>query len=113
MLMFFRNGDPKISVKMTETKETNPRPINSGDPHLRVDERLAEVSLEADVQFGLWRGDIGTKLEESGFWATTAIVGSSPPIRNARIAHEGRTDHQDDGPGHHRGEDSLEDPRRH
>lgn len=33
MLIFFRNGDPNISVKIMLTKDRNPRPINSGDPH--------------------------------------------------------------------------------
>lgn len=34
MEMFFKNGEPKSSVKMIETKDRNPRPINSGEPHL-------------------------------------------------------------------------------
>ena len=32
--MFFRNGDPKSSVRMIETNDRNPSPMNSGDPHL-------------------------------------------------------------------------------
>ena len=28
ILTFFKNGEPKISVKMMETKDRNPRPIN-------------------------------------------------------------------------------------
>ena len=34
ILIFFMNGDPKISVNMMETKDRKPRPMNSGDPHL-------------------------------------------------------------------------------
>jgi len=32
ILIFFKNGEPKISVRMMETKDRNPKPINSGDP---------------------------------------------------------------------------------
>lgn len=35
MLIFFMNGDPKSSVRMMETKDKNPSPMNSGEPHLR------------------------------------------------------------------------------
>jgi hypothetical protein len=35
MLMFFKNGDPKSSVKMMLTNDRNPSPINSGDAHGR------------------------------------------------------------------------------
>ena len=28
ILIFFKNGEPKISVKMIETKDRNPRPMN-------------------------------------------------------------------------------------
>jgi len=74
ILMFLRNGDPKISVKMIETKETNPRPMNSGDPHLQDCERQVGLSVNADIQFRFRRGDIRAKLEESGLWATAAIA---------------------------------------
>jgi hypothetical protein len=33
ILIFFMNGEPKISVKIMETKDRNPRPMNWGDPH--------------------------------------------------------------------------------
>jgi len=82
MLMFLRNGDPKISVKMIETKDTNPRPMNSGDPHLQDCERSIRLCLDADIQFSIGRGDIRTKLEESGLWAAVASVGPSSPIWN-------------------------------
>lgn len=108
MLMFFRNGDPKTSVKMIETKETNPRPMNSGDPHLRDCEGLTVMIVEADTQFRFWRGDIWTKLEKTRLWTTAAIVGSSSPIWNARSADEGSTNHQDDGSGDHWREYPLE-----
>jgi hypothetical protein len=35
ILMFLRKGDPKISVRMIEMNDRNPRPMNSGDPHGR------------------------------------------------------------------------------
>ena len=34
MLAFFRKGEPKSSVRMMVTNERNPRPMNSGEPHL-------------------------------------------------------------------------------
>ena len=37
ILMFFKNGDPKSSVRMMLTKERKPRPMNSGEPHLLTD----------------------------------------------------------------------------
>ena len=63
---------------------------------------------EGDTQFRFWRGDIGTKLEESGFWTSAATVGSSTPIRNARSADEGSANHQDDGSSYHWREYALE-----
>lgn len=36
MLIFLRNGEPNISVRMMVTKDRNPRPINSGEPQLKV-----------------------------------------------------------------------------
>ena len=80
MLIFLRNGDPKTSVKMIEMKETNPRPMNSGDPHLRDCERLAASDPNADAQFRFRRGDIRAKLEESGCWTATATVRPPSPI---------------------------------
>ena len=109
MLMFLRNGDPKTSVKMIEMKETNPRPMNSGDPHLQGYERPIGLDLEVSIQFRFRCGDVRTQLEESGRWATLAIVGPSSPIWDTRRADEGGTNHQDDGSGHHRREYSLED----
>lgn len=82
MLMFLRNGDPKISVKMIDMKETNPRPMNSGDPHLQNCEWSIWPSLDTGVQFGFRYGDIRTKLEESGRWAVAAVVGPPSPIWN-------------------------------
>jgi hypothetical protein len=35
ILIFFKNGEPKISVSMMETKDKNPKPMNSGDPQLK------------------------------------------------------------------------------
>ena len=32
MLIFFRKGDPNISVRIMLTNDRNPRPMNSGDP---------------------------------------------------------------------------------
>jgi hypothetical protein len=74
MLVFFRNGDPNISVKMIEMKETNPRPMNSGDPHLQDREWWVGMLIEADAQPRLRGGDIRTQLEESCFWTTAATV---------------------------------------
>ena len=34
ILMFLRKGEPKSSVRMIVTNDRNPRPINSGEPHL-------------------------------------------------------------------------------
>jgi len=99
--MLLRNGDPKISVRMIETKETNPRPINSGDPHLQYCERPIGFGLDAEIQFGFRRGDVGTKLEETSLWATPASVGPSSPVRNTRLAYERGTNNQDDGSRHH------------
>ena len=101
ILMFFRNGDPKISVKIIETKETNPRPMNSGDPHLEDRERSIRSGLDEEIQFGFRRGDIRTKLEETSPWASPTVVGPSSPIWNTRLADEGNTNHQNDGSGHH------------
>lgn len=42
MLMFFKNGDPNSSVRMMLTKDRNPRPMNSGDPHLSRDVSFTE-----------------------------------------------------------------------
>ena len=35
ILIFFKNGDPKSSVSTIDMNDKNPRPINSGEPHLR------------------------------------------------------------------------------
>lgn len=37
ILIFFRNGDPKSSVRIMLTKDRKPRPMNSGEPHLLTD----------------------------------------------------------------------------
>jgi hypothetical protein len=34
ILIFFKNGDPNISVSEMEINDRNPNPMNSGDPHL-------------------------------------------------------------------------------
>lgn len=34
ILAFFKNGEPNSSVIMMVTNERNPRPMNSGEPHL-------------------------------------------------------------------------------
>ena len=41
ILMFFMKGEPKISVRMIVANERNPRPMNSGEPHLHLVERTA------------------------------------------------------------------------
>jgi hypothetical protein len=41
MEIFLRNGEPNISVRMMDTKERNPRPMNSGEPHGKG--RLAKI----------------------------------------------------------------------
>jgi hypothetical protein len=49
ILIFFRNGEPNISVMIIVIKERNPRPINSGEPHLndRSVPRTMSVKEEA------------------------------------------------------------------
>lgn len=34
MLMFFKNGEPNISVMTMLMNDRKPRPMNSGEPHL-------------------------------------------------------------------------------
>lgn len=34
ILIFFRNGEPNISVSIIAANDRNPRPMNSGEPHL-------------------------------------------------------------------------------
>ena len=76
-------------------------------------ERSIGLVLNIEIQFGFRRGDIGTKLEETGLWATLASVGPSSPIWDTRLADERGSDHQDDGSSYHWREYPLEDLRRH
>ena len=53
ILIFLRKGEPKSSVRMIVANDRNPRPINSGEPHLRK----IEWSGMVFILVGLTAGD--------------------------------------------------------
>jgi hypothetical protein len=58
ILIFFINGEPKISVRIIETKDRNPMPMNSGDPQLKrttsaqISEALILRKIHTEVGVG-------------------------------------------------------------
>lgn len=81
ILIFFRNGDPNSSVSMIDMKDRKPRPINSGEPHLKeyfVSERYS--CREANERKGPWRTDIRTECKEAIRWSASTRTRATSPV---------------------------------
>ena len=67
ILAFFKNGEPNSSVIMMVTNERKPRPINSGEPHLRDEIRnLSTTPKRLGVSHGRACLDVVVGHRESG-----------------------------------------------
>lgn len=83
ILAFFRNGEPNNSVIMMVMNERKPRPMNSGEPHLRN-----EVNNPGATQGIILRkrmfGRCGrTESERTARGTCLTTVGSSAPVEYA------------------------------
>lgn len=76
--MFLRKGDPNISVRTILMKERNPRPINSGEPH------LSRVHLPHHQQ--KWPGQKTGDAHGSGLGAVTSGHSANGPLAG-RVMH--------------------------
>lgn len=58
--IFLRNGEPNSSVRMIDTKDKNPRPMNSGDPHLPDEQRIN--ACDGGASFNTYGNGRGAKM---------------------------------------------------
>jgi hypothetical protein len=67
ILAFFKNGEPNSSVIMMVENERKPRPMNSGEPHLRDEIRnLNTTPKRLDASYGSACLDVVVGHRESG-----------------------------------------------
>lgn len=49
-LIFFKNGEPKISVRIMAMNDKNPNPMNSGEPQLNKNKLISNYSVDDECR---------------------------------------------------------------